>query len=200
MFKKSERSVFGGRLSLFCLIASVGFFADLATKRLMFDRLGLPGAREVDWVIPNIFGFQTSLNEGALFGMGQGMTWFFVAASILAFAAILFWFVREAFASRLLTVSLGLVMAGIGGNLWDRLALHGLRWPSDFPSELADRPIQAVRDWILVLIGSYHWPNFNFADCFLVVGTIFICVYALFFYPHGANEDSQLSSPPEPEA
>ena len=161
-----------GAFFLFFFIAMIGGALDLATKRLIFDQLGLPGEKPIDWVIPNLFGFQTSLNEGALFGMGSGMALFFAAASVVALLAILLWLWVEAYRSRLLTFALGLISAGIFGNLWDRLALHGILGPDG-------EPLKAVRDWILVLIGSYHWPNFNLADSFLVAGTFLVLFFAL---------------------
>jgi lipoprotein signal peptidase len=41
--------------------------------------------------------------------------------------------------------------------------------------------VYAVRDWLLVMIGSYHWPNFNLADSYLVAGVILLGIYVFFF-------------------
>lgn len=188
----------GGRFQrgvLFFLLAAFGFALDLATKRELFDWLGLPGAYNADasglfspqtsayWLIPNVFGFQTSLNEGALFGMGQGMTAVFIGASFIAFIAILLWFWCEGYKSRTLTAAFGLIAAGIAGNLWDRLALHGLVWPEYCAPEIAGEPIHAVRDWILIMIGRWPWPNFNLADTFLVTGVALVVCSTLFASP-----------------
>lgn len=170
--RKISRSRLIVRFIVFLLIAGAGFGLDLASKHYIFQRYGLPGASEIDWLIPNVFGIQTSLNEGALFGMGEGQTTLFIGASAVAILAILAWLIYEALRSRTLTVALGLISAGIFGNLWDRLALHGIVWPGG-------EPLHAVRDWILVMIGSYHWPNFNLADSFLVSGTILVALFAL---------------------
>lgn len=165
---------------LFLGVTSVGLAGDLWTKHLLFARLGLPGENDVAWVIPNIFGFQTSLNQGALFGMGQNITWFFSAASVLALGIVLFWFLRGAYRCTLTTVALGGICAGILGNLWDRLALHGLCYPDFIDPALAGKPIHAVRDWILVMIGQWPWPNFNLADSYLVCGVAVIVLCTLF--------------------
>ena len=45
----------------------------------------------------------------------------------------------------------------------DAFAVHG--------HALGD-PVFAVRDWILVMLGSYPWPTFNIADSMLVCGAI----------------------------
>lgn len=181
-----ERKFFRNRLIVrfvvFLLITGAGFALDLASKNYVFQRYGLPGASEIDWLIPNIFGIQTSLNEGALFGMGEGQTALFIGASAAAILAILAWLFYEALRSRTLTAALGLISAGILGNLWDRLALHGIVWPGG-------EPLHAVRDWILVMIGSYHWPNFNLADSFLVSGTILVAFFALFFAKKKTESD-----------
>ena len=156
----------------FPAIAIVGLVLDLKTKDWAFHSLGMPRWPEpaIYWVWPNIFGFQTSLNQGALFGMGQGHSGSFAALSFVALAGILAWMVHSAWKSRLLTVTLAMITAGILGNLYDRLGLHGLCYD--------DAPLYAVRDWILVMIGPYHWPNFNIADSLLVCGTILLVLHA----------------------
>ncbi len=124
------RAVPLSRWLIFFSIAVGGCAADLATKRWMFDWLGMPGhGRGIWWVWPDVFGFQTSLNEGALFGLGQGMVPVFAALSVAAAVAIFCWlFLAGAGSDRFLTLALGCVTAGILGNLYDRLGLPGLRW------------------------------------------------------------------------
>src|SRR5574340_159300 len=58
------------RYVAFFSIATAGCLVDLTTKHGMFHWLGMPGGRTY-WLWDGVFGFQTSLNEGALFGMGQ---------------------------------------------------------------------------------------------------------------------------------
>jgi signal peptidase II len=152
------------RAGMFFLIAGLGCTADLLTKSWMFDWLGVPapGNGRVEWVWQDVVGFQTSLNPGALFGVAQGWWPLFTGLSILAVMGILIWlFCGKVLHDRLLTIALACVTAGILGNLYDRLGL-----PS-YPDGLK---IHAVRDYLLVMIGSYHWPNFNIADSLLVCG------------------------------
>ena len=121
------RAVPLNRYVLFFLIAFGGLAADLATKRWIFDRLGMPGRALNIGCGPDVFGFQTSLNQGALFGMGQGMVWFFALLSMAAALAICGGsFVAGAARQWLLTVALSAIMAGILGNLYDRVGLPGL--------------------------------------------------------------------------
>ncbi len=88
--------------------------------------------------------------------MGQGHTSFLAVVSVGALVAILCWlWLGKATDSWLLTIALGLMLAGVMGNLYDRLGYWGM---------------QGVRDWILLAYGRFTWPNFNVADMCLVCG------------------------------
>ncbi len=130
------------RYLLFFSLAVGGCAADLATKSWIFAKLGMPGGRTM-WIWENYVGFQTSLNRGALFGLGQGQVWLFASLSFVAAAGILYWlFLAGGVRDGWLTVALGAIMAGILGNLYDRLGL----WAA--PGAI-DLDYHAVRDWIL---------------------------------------------------
>jgi len=163
---------------VFFLIGVGGFAADLATKRWMFDWLHMPGGR-IHWIWTNVFGFQTSLNEGALFGLGQGMVWLFALLSIAAAAGIC-WYLFIAGAARqwALTLALSGIMAGVLGNLYDRAGLPGLQWKDANHLHKMGDHVFAVRDWILVKFGNWSWPNFNIADSLLVCGALLLVWYA----------------------
>jgi len=149
------------RYALFMVLAMMGCAADLTTKSSMFGWLGEPQSGRIYWLIEGYVGFETALNEGALFGFGQKMIWLFVTMSFVALGGIGYWLIhKRAIDDHRLTVTLGIVTGGILGNLYDRLGF----W-SDFT-------IFAVRDWIR-LSYDYHryvWPNFNIADSLLVCG------------------------------
>jgi len=168
------------RYLVFSLFAGVGLWWDLYSKWWAFSVLGfaqLPGDAQplsdpwLTWLWgPKVLFISTNFNYGALWGIGQGWSLVFAALSLLAAIAICYWlFVRGAASSLWLTVSLGLVMAGTLGNLYDRLGLHGLR-------RLDGTPIRAVRDFIYFKI--IEWPIFNFADSFLVTGAIMLIVHS----------------------
>ena len=167
------------RYLVFFGIALGGCLVDLLTKQIMFRWLGMPGG-PIYWVWSDVLGFQTSLNEGALFGIGQGQVQFFAFLSALAAVAIMVWlFVGGAAHDRLLTVSLALITGGILGNLYDRLGLSGLVWHYPSPHHAVGEPVHAVRDWALVMIGSWPWPNFNLADVMLDCGAVLLFGQAL---------------------
>jgi len=182
------RAVPANRYLAFFSIASLGCLADLATKHWIFDKLGSPPSGKISWIIDGVFGFQTSLNEGALFGMGQGWITLFIALSCVALVALLVWlFGLGAARDWLLTVALGCVSAGVLGNLYDRLGLPGLKWRYASPLHAVGEPVHAVRDWILVRFGQWDWPNFNIADSLLVCGAILLAWHA---YRSGGHKEA----------
>ncbi|HBO45058.1 MAG TPA: signal peptidase II [Planctomycetaceae bacterium] len=175
------RAVPLNRYLIFFSIAAVGSGMDLATKNWIFAKLGSPNPRQANywWIWDGVVGFQTSLNEGALFGIGQGQVFLFASLSCLALVALLAWlFVAGAARDLILTVALGCVTAGILGNLYDRLGMPNLTWEYANSFHEVGDPVHAVRDWIVVMIGSWQWPNFNIADSLLVCGAILLAWHA----------------------
>jgi signal peptidase II len=161
---------------LFWTLAALGCAADLWTKHYMFSRPDLR-AHAPRWIWEGHVGFQLSLNEGALFGMGQGKVWVFAICAVAATVAIPTWlFVFGAARDRGLTIALGCIQGGVAGNLYDRLGLPGLEWSQWDPTRSGT--VHAVRDFILVARrwppqGQFDvWPNFNIADSLLVCGAI----------------------------
>lgn len=179
-------------------IAILGGAADLVTKQAMFAWLGLPphfvdpaNPENFDrwrgdeslahrwWLFDDRLGIETSVNTGALFGMGSGYWWLFATLSIAAATGILTWlFVFKAARDRWLNVALAAVTGGILGNLFDRLGL----WDA---TGLRPGLEHGVRDWILFTWPESGlkifdpWPNFNIADSLLVTGAIMLVVHAL---------------------
>jgi len=160
----------------FILVAAGGAGCDLATKSWVFARLGMPGEKPPVRLVPGILAIETNLNEGALFGMGQGWGGMFAAVSILAILGILAMVSRPAVRrDPWLPATLGLIAGGIVGNLFDRLGLPGLVWNA--PLARQGEPVRAVRDWIHVTLpGVIDWPIFNLADSWLVIGAALLLV------------------------
>ena len=165
------------RTAVFLGLAVTGVGLDLATKQQVFAWRGWERFHETWWLIDEHFGIQTSVNPGALFGMGAGYTWGFVGLSFVALIAIgYFVFIRPRMLDWWLTVALGLVTGGVLGNLYDRLGF----WRS---AEVPGFVDWGVRDWILVRFAGVPfldpWPNFNIADCCLVVGACLLALHSL---------------------
>ena len=188
---------------LYAVVAVVGLNADLLTKHWVFQALGMPGTYKADtepdlkavyWILPNVAGFQTSLNQGALFGLGHGHITILVVLSVLFLIGIMGYMVLWAWKSLFFSTVLGMITAGIFGNLYDRLGWHGF-------TDSSGQPVYAVRDWILCMIGSFPWPNFNIADSLLVCSVILLLLHELLFNSaeqRGALEQRQEAGTEKP--
>lgn len=164
------------RYLLFVALAATGCAIDLVTKSLAFERLAWG---QVSWLWPDHAGFQIALNEGALFGLGQGGVKWFALLSTVAVIAIPIWlFYYRVANDRWVTIALGGITGGILGNLYDRLGMHGVIWPEPHPQ--AGQTAYAVRDWILWQYNNHwQWPNFNIADALLMTGAAVIFLRVL---------------------
>ena len=164
----------------FLLTAVVGLAADLVTKHIAFDRLvelevrtarGIEVVpREVE-VVPGLLHLTAVTNHGAALGLGQGMRPVFIAVSVAA-VGLLVWFFANSGRRIGYQVVLGLLLAGVLGNLYDRAvfghvrdmiyALPAWRW-SDLWAGL---PGRQVFPWV-----------FNLADVWLCVGVTIMFVW-----------------------
>lgn len=159
------------RLAAFVSIAGLGLTTDLLTKSWSFQRLGCDPSRDRIGLVEGYLSLETTLNEGALFGRGNGYSHVFAVLSIVAAVGICYWlFVAGAARDRLLTFALAGITGGILGNLYDRLGLPGLVWNYGGEHHRAGERVHAVRDWIHFQTPWFDWPIFNIADCLLVVG------------------------------
>jgi signal peptidase II len=127
----------------------LGIAADLWTKFAVFEWLSdLPGEKYT--LIEGWFDFVMVYNPGAAFGILVGKQVFLVSISVIAMFVVLGIFLFGKIDKKIMVVILGLFMAGIVGNLYDR-AVTG-----------------PVRDFIDVHYREvYHWPAFNIADSML---------------------------------
>jgi signal peptidase II len=163
---KDREGVGLGRQFLFWSIAVGGTAFDLTTKWYVFSRYGPPAARRAT-IVPDILELHTSQNTGALWGLGSSIphgSWIFAGLSVVAAVVIVYYlFVLGAASSRLLTIALGLIMAGAMGNCYDRL-MFGY-----------------VRDFVHFHVDAigFDCAIFNFADNMLVAGAITIVLYAM---------------------
>jgi signal peptidase II len=178
---------------IFWSLALFGVTADQITKYRVFQWLYNGGGEGAYEIVPGVFRLQTSytaqaeagsgllstlrgwggevlprVNHGALFGLGHeheaAANGIFAAISVVAALAILYWGTRRAVrGDGVLTVALGLILAGTLGNLFDRLVFGG------------------VRDFLYFYY--INWPVFNVADCCLVCGACLLLVQAFWRRP-----------------
>jgi signal peptidase II len=172
------------RCAVFLLIAALGLALDLGTKTWIFNRQGMPGVSPPIWLWQDILSLETSLNEGALFGMGQGKQALFVALSAVAVLGIGYWLLWGGAAHEwVLAVALGGITAGILGNLYDRLGLPDLKWHRPLGGHAVGDKVYAVRDWIHFQCPLFDWPIFNIADSLLVCGVAALVLHAYVLEP-----------------
>jgi len=101
-------------------VAAATLTLDLWTKHWAFTHLAAGSSSPGMVIVPHIMTFRRSLNAGALFGLGKGLTPVFITASIVALLFVFFLFIHSGRDRRSLHLALGLVLAGALGNLYDR--------------------------------------------------------------------------------
>src|SRR6266566_6839590 len=154
------------------LVAALGIYLmDQASKAWAVRRL-----RFVDrTIIRSFLDLVYAENRGIAFGQlqegGAFGRWFFVVLACAAAIAVLFYFFRTARNDDRILGACALLLAGILGNLTDRVRLG------------------FVIDFILLHAGQYHWPAFNVADASILIGASLLA-YDLIFANRRAKEDS----------
>ncbi len=158
-------------LSRFFLTTVIGLTFDLWTKVYAFSKLALPvgtdGAgitdisRPISYdLIPGWLRFQLMNNHGAVFGIGQGQRWLFVLVSLLAIVFLTYLFATSG-RQRFYQFVLGMLLAGVLGNMYDRIVFG------------------YVRDMIYALPQWHVFPwIFNVADSLLCMGVVLMIVYS----------------------
>ncbi len=133
-------------------------------------------------VIPSVLAIRLTLNEGAVFGIGQGQRGFFIVISVVAVGVIGTLFARSRADQRVLQTVMVMILAGALGNLYDRmvhLAVRDMLWL--FPR--VELPFDLT--WPSFLGGApdlYPWL-FNLADVYLVVGIAVMLLRSFFVSP-----------------
>jgi signal peptidase II len=149
---------------LFIFILAAAVACDLISKWAVFKFVR---AGEAIPVIPGVVQFRPVFNPGAVFGVLPGVSLLFVVISLGATAAIIWILLSKQGKSLLTQSSLALILAGILGNLYDRLNFIDPRWSSHFSGFFDCLKHGAVRDFI-----DFYgiWPCFNAADTFICIG------------------------------
>ena len=171
--------------------ALIGLALDLATKVWAFNALAYnlvtysDGSQQVQshtyHFVPGWLHFHVTGNHGAVFGMGQGNRWWFVGVSLLAIGFLFYLFGTSRRGQRVYQVIIGMLLAGVLGNLYDRIVfgyvrdmiymLPGRSWPA----WMADR---LPADWEWTRGPVFPWI-FNVADTLLCTGVALMLVYSL---------------------
>lgn len=145
-------------LWLFAVVALLGYLADLSSKMLAVAHLE-PG-RPVP-VVGDLLTLYIARNPGAAFSTGTSYT---LVLSFIAMAAAVavVWNARR-LGSTGWAIGLGFLLAGVLGNLTDRI----FRQPG------------VLRGHVVDFLQLPHWPIFNLADVCINVAAAFIIIQAL---------------------
>ena len=145
----------------FILLLSLPLYVlDQCTKRLALQFINPFDAHSV---IPDFFTLVNVTNNGAAFGTFKGNNTFFVGISILALVVVTVLLVRSDRGDLWRDVSLALLLAGILGNLTDRL-LYG-----------------HVIDFLLFNLHVRYadpWPAFNVADSCISIAVVLFIIHS----------------------
>ena len=139
---------------LFYTLVIAVFMFDQVTKAIIRSILSLGDSWPDEGLVRIVHG----LNTGSAFGLFAGFTNLLVIASIIGIVFILFIFLKQNSSVIWLRMSLGLIVGGATGNLFDRLK-DG-----------------AVVDFISV----GWWPAFNIADSSISIGMGLLLITMLF--------------------
>ena len=139
----------------FILFSIIIFGIDQLTKVLLYGK----NMR----LIGDFLWLKTVFNEGAAWGSLSGAKWFFIIISAIAAVVFVYLLIsKKYFKSKFFKLSIGFLLGGLLGNLFDRIIYSG------------------VRDFIYLKF--INFPVFNIADIAITVGTIMLIVYILFIY------------------
>ena len=145
----------------YIFLLSLPFYAlDQWTKHLVLRYVDPNDARQV---IPDFFTIVNVTNTGAAFGSFKGNNTFFVILSCFALLVVLVLLVRRRTTDVWRDVSLALLLAGILGNLTDRL-LYG-----------------HVIDFLVFNLHLPHadpWPAFNVADSSICIAVVCFIIHS----------------------
>jgi len=163
------------------LVAALGLYlVDQSSKAWAVRRVRFDDRT----VIRGLLDFAYAENSGIAFGQlqegGAFGRWFFVVLAMAAAIAVLFYFFSTARNDDRILGACALLLAGILGNLTDRVRLG------------------FVIDFIQVHAGQYHWPTFNVADASISAGALLLA-YDLIF-AHRKEKEERLTKQGAPSS
>ncbi|MDQ4086143.1 MAG: signal peptidase II [Actinomycetota bacterium] len=149
------------RIGLCVAVAVLVYVADVVTKAVAVELLG--GQPPVP-VFGELLQLRLTRNPGAAFSLGTSATLLLSLVSI-GVVLVVAWLARRV-ASPVWAVALGLLLAGAGGNLTDRV----LRAPA---------PEQPLQGHVVDFLELPNWPVFNVADSAIVLAAGLIILQSL---------------------
>ncbi len=109
-------------------------------------------------IIKNFFSIYYLKNTGAAFSIFGNKTLFLIIISILCLIFLKYYIKKLKQVTRLTIVSLGIMIGGIVGNLFDRIIY------------------KSVIDYLSFSFGNYNFPVFNLADIGITIGAVLLLI------------------------
>ncbi|ABS35300.1 MULTISPECIES: signal peptidase II [Clostridium] len=141
------------------IVLILGIFLDRISKIWALNTLA--SGKDIV-VIKNLFTFSYLENRGAAFGIFQNRLIFLSLITAIVILGVVYFIVKYKPTSKLLKISLSLIISGAIGNLIDRIYY------------------KFVVDFIMLHYKDvYYFPTFNVADMLVVIGTVLLAIYIL---------------------
>lgn len=137
------------------LIGFIVLLIDQLVKLIIKNALSLN--QEVI-VIKNFFSIHYLQNEGAAFSIFQNKTLFLILTALICLVILIIYIQKENNLNKISNISLGLLLAGISGNLIDRLIY------------------KKVIDFLSFTIFNYDFAVFNIADIAITTGALLLLI------------------------
>jgi len=157
----------------YLIAAGAVFLIDQVTKAWAVRNLRFGNDREI---IPNFLNFAYAQNTGVAFSFldnyGDAGRWGLSAVAGIAAILVLYYFWRVPSTHDRLLGALALLLAGIVGNVTDRVRLG------------------FVVDFVDVQIGGWHYPTFNVADMAICIGAGLL-ILDMFLTKNTADENQK---------
>lgn len=137
------------------LTSSIVLLIDQIVKLLIKTNMNL---NEEISIIPNFFSIQYLKNTGAAFSILENQTILLAVTSIICISVIVYYLKKEENLTPSMSISFGLILGGILGNLIDRIIYQG------------------VIDFLSFKIFKYNFPVFNIADIGITIGVFLLLI------------------------
>lgn len=138
---------------VYLAVATIVFLLDLASKIWARNNLRFGGTvTVVQKFLTLIYAENTGVAFSQLSGGGEFGRWALSALAAFAALGVLYYALRTPLAHRRLLSGLAFLLAGIFGNLINRVVFG------------------FVIDWIDIQFGDWHYPTFNLADVAICIG------------------------------
>lgn len=140
------------------MISAAAVLADQLIKFAVARGFDLYETKEL---IPGVLSLTHIRNSGAAWSIMEGKTWFLIGVPLIVVVFAVAFMYKNRAGSKLMMISLALVLGGGIGNLIDRIRL------------------KEVIDYLKIEL--FDFPIFNFADICVVVGAALFCICMIFF-------------------